>query len=324
MICSRCGNEVAEGTKYCPNCGNRMSGDHDSLAVIIKIVSVFAGITLGLTALFSLLNLILLFTNYTHGLFHFNTSLSVIGCLLKAAVFGVLALLYLLYGLKRNSGNTSGLLALIVVFTAVNVLGQLICKFFIYHEFVYSAVIYLLIVFGLTMAMGYRFDYRNIEEISADMKHAFDDAVNGVHFNSSYSYSYNDGQLKSDRSVWLYILFNLLSCGLYGLYFIYDLAKDVNIICRDDGENTPGLIVYILLCILSCGIYNVYWQYKLANRLMNNAYRYNVSITEGGTAVLLWQILGYLTCQLASFYAIHILIKNTNLLANEYNSQKIY
>ena len=76
MICSRCGNEVAEGTKYCPNCGNRMSGDHDSLAVIIKIVSVFAAITLGLTALFSLLNLILLFTNYTHGLFHFNTSVS--------------------------------------------------------------------------------------------------------------------------------------------------------------------------------------------------------------------------------------------------------
>ena len=30
MICSRCGNEVAEGTKYCPNCGNR---DRDKMNI---------------------------------------------------------------------------------------------------------------------------------------------------------------------------------------------------------------------------------------------------------------------------------------------------
>ncbi|MGN1406265.1 MAG: DUF4234 domain-containing protein, partial [Erysipelotrichaceae bacterium] len=260
MICSRCGNEVSEGTKYCPNCGNRMSGDHDALSIIIKIVAVFAGFTLGITAIFSLLNLILLFTNYTHGLFHLRTSLSVIGCLLNTAVFGILSVLYLLYGLKRNSGNTKGLLSMIVVFTALNVLGQLLSKLFIYHEFIYSPVIYLLIIFALTMALGYRFDYRSIDEIADDMKYSFDDAINGVHFKSSYSYSYNDGQLKADRSIWLYILFNILTCGIYGLYFVYDLARDVNIICSDDGESTPGLIVYILLCILTCGIYNIYWQ----------------------------------------------------------------
>lgn len=40
---------------------------------------------------------------------------------------------------------------------------------------------------------------------------------------------YSGGRLKEDRSLVTYILLSLVTCGIYGYYFIYKLAEEVNI-----------------------------------------------------------------------------------------------
>ena len=128
-------------------------------------------------------------------------------------------------------------------------------------------------------------------------------------------------RLKADRSLIAYILLTLITCGIYGWYFIYALARDVNAACAGDGKSTAGLVKLILLSIVTCGFYGFYWYYALGNRLAENAPRYGLNFQENGTTVLLWYLVGSLACGIGPFVAMHIIIKNTNALCGAYNYQ---
>lgn len=84
-------------------------------------------------------------------------------------------------------------------------------------------------------------------------------------------------RLKDDRGLLSYILLSIITCNIYSYYFIYTLAKDINVACEGDNERTQGLVAFILLSLVSCGIYSWVWYYKLGNRLANNAPRYNMT-----------------------------------------------
>ena len=127
--------------------------------------------------------------------------------------------------------------------------------------------------------------------------------------------------LRDDRSLVSYILLNIITCGIYGFYFVYKIAHDVNIACADDGNETPGLAAYILLSFITCGFYNLYWYYKIANRLAANAPQYGLNFTENGTTVLVWYLVGMLICGIGQYVAMHILIKNSNALFRAYNQR---
>ena len=128
--------------------------------------------------------------------------------------------------------------------------------------------------------------------------------------------------MKTNRSLFKYILFNLLTCGIYDLFFIHRLAKDVNEMCEGDGRHTRGLFGYLVLSILTCGIYSFVWWYSLANRLRRNSRRYRCYIIEDGSHFLCWCLFGVLLCGIGPFVALHIVFRNTNELAEGYNKLK--
>lgn len=105
--------------------------------------------------------------------------------------------------------------------------------------------------------------------------------------------------IKTDRSVIGWLLLSIVTCGIYSYYFLYCLARDINVMCQDDGDSTPGLAAFILLSFVTCGFYALYWYYKIGNRLQANAPRYGLMFQENGTTVLMWQIVGALLWVLA-------------------------
>ena len=117
-----------------------------------------------------------------------------------------------------------------------------------------------------------------------------------------------------------YVLLSIITLGIYGLYWIYKLAKDVNTICAGDDKKTGGLLKVFFLGLITFGIYDLVWLYMLGDRLQDNAGKYNITIKESGAAVLLWYILGSFII-VGPFIALHIIIKNTNALASEYNKK---
>lgn len=124
---------------------------------------------------------------------------------------------------------------------------------------------------------------------------------------------------KTNRSIWVYILLSLVTCGIYPYFFIHSLANDVNDLCEGDGESTSGILAFIFLGFITCGIYRIIWWYKLANRLQANGHRYNVPIQENGTTYVMWVLFGSLLCFIGPFIALNFVIKNTNKLCTVYN-----
>lgn len=103
-------------------------------------------------------------------------------------------------------------------------------------------------------------------------------------------------KLTTDRGFWLAFLLTIITFGLYSLYLIYAFANETNIACKEDGKNTPGLLMYILLSIITFGIYGLVWNCIWINRC--NAYLSRHNKPEGlqlSTYLLTLFILGWLT-----------------------------
>ena len=127
-------------------------------------------------------------------------------------------------------------------------------------------------------------------------------------------------RMRTDRDIVTYILLSLVTCGIYSYYYVYEMARDANTMCVNDGEETPGLAAFILLSIVTCGIYSYYWIYKLGNRIQQNGPRYGVTIADSGSDVLLWLVLGVFTCGICAYVGMYLLIKSMNTLSAAYNN----
>lgn len=132
----------------------------------------------------------------------------------------------------------------------------------------------------------------------------------------------NGKPLSTDYSLLKFILLGIITLGIYELYVLYCVARDVNKTCDGDGDKTTGLLLFIIFSILTLGIYAWVYYYKLGNRLQRNGARYGLQIQENGTTVLLWMIFGSLLCGIGQYVAWHIILKNTNALNGAYNYYK--
>ena len=124
-----------------------------------------------------------------------------------------------------------------------------------------------------------------------------------------------------ERNLVTVIVLSIVTCGLYGFYFWYKYAEDMNTVCAGDGKETKGFIVAFLLSIVTCGIYMWFWIYGIGNRLQENAPKYDLTFQENGTTLLMWMIFGSFLCGIGSFVALHFMIKNMNAVAVVYNQR---
>jgi hypothetical protein len=120
------------------------------------------------------------------------------------------------------------------------------------------------------------------------------------------------------RGLASFILLSMITGGIYGFWRIHILAKDLNLMCEGDGKKTRGFLAYFFLGLITAGIYDLVWLFMVGDRLQDNAKRYNITIKESGSTVLLWFLLGAFIV-IGPFIALHIIFKNTNALADEYN-----
>ena len=74
--------------------------------------------------------------------------------------------------------------------------------------------------------------------------------------------------MKQPRSVGLGIALTLITCGIYGYYWIYCIHEDTQEVCGRPMSVSGGMV--ILLSVVTCGIYHLYWCYKMG-QLMDEA-----------------------------------------------------
>ena len=93
------------------------------------------------------------------------------------------------------------------------------------------------------------------------------------------------------RNIAVCIVLTLVTCGIYGIYWIVCLTNDVNTVSGDVNGTSGGMVV--LLTIVTCGIYGIYWAYKQVEKLDFTKNNRGIPSSNSGVLYLILQIFGF-------------------------------
>lgn len=68
-----------------------------------------------------------------------------------------------------------------------------------------------------------------------------------------------------NRNIALCIVFSIITCGVYGIYWFVHLTNEMNILVKDDYQTSGG--VAFLLTLITCGLYGIFWIYKMSQKM---------------------------------------------------------
>lgn len=125
---------------------------------------------------------------------------------------------------------------------------------------------------------------------------------------------------KTDRSLLVYILLTIVTCGIYSLVFWYSMISDINEMLYQDGKHTHNILMLWLLSLVTCGIYPFIWYYSVGERLGEAVRLRGIPDTISGSSLLLWMLVGSFLFGIGPFVAFYQIIKATNKLAIHHNN----
>ena len=67
-----------------------------------------------------------------------------------------------------------------------------------------------------------------------------------------------------ERNIVLCIIFSIITCGIYGIYWLVNMVDDLNELSGHP-EDTSGIVVF-LLSLITCNIYSWYWLYNAGKK----------------------------------------------------------
>ncbi|MBO5564946.1 MAG: DUF4234 domain-containing protein [Lachnospiraceae bacterium] len=66
------------------------------------------------------------------------------------------------------------------------------------------------------------------------------------------------------RNIALCVILSIITCGIYGLYWMAVETDEMNDLIGDANETSGALAV--IFTIITCGIYGLYWAYKMGEK----------------------------------------------------------
>ena len=127
-------------------------------------------------------------------------------------------------------------------------------------------------------------------------------------------------KLKTNRGLGKYIIFTIITLGIYPLVMMSGISSDINLIAsRYDGKKTMHYcLLMFIFSWLTLGIAPFVWFHKLSDRIGAELKRRNYNYSFGAGSFWGWYILGSLIF-VGPFIYIHKLCESMNLLAESYN-----
>lgn len=127
--------------------------------------------------------------------------------------------------------------------------------------------------------------------------------------------------VNAERRLWKYLVFGILTMGIYAIYFQWTMINDMNTACeyKEPGNRSPHFLIVVLLSVVTCGIYTYVWYYQQGNRLKSAGEKYGLQIEEKGSTYLMWSIFGILLFGIGPLVAFYFLICNSNRVGAAYN-----
>jgi hypothetical protein len=87
----------------------------------------------------------------------------------------------------------------------------------------------------------------------------------------------------------LVLLFSIISCGIYYLYYIYKVSEEISIF-QGRYDYSPG--TEILLTLVTCGIWNCFWDYRVGKRIAEMNVWVGLPPSDNSILYLILDLLG--------------------------------
>lgn len=93
-----------------------------------------------------------------------------------------------------------------------------------------------------------------------------------------------------NRNIATYVILSIVTCGIYGLYWLITMNDETNSLSSDDGVSGGMLI---LLIIVTCGIYSIYWNYQMGRKLYEAGKTYGIQTSDNSILYLVLALFGF-------------------------------
>ena len=97
--------------------------------------------------------------------------------------------------------------------------------------------------------------------------------------------------MKEERNIVLAIVFTLITCGIYGIYWFIVLTDEAKEAAGDTELASGGLA--FVFTLLTCGIYGIYWAFRMGQIMNKAGEKNNLSIADNSVLYLVLQLLGW-------------------------------
>lgn len=95
-----------------------------------------------------------------------------------------------------------------------------------------------------------------------------------------------------ERNIVTCIILSIITCGIYGIYWLICLVNDLNV-AADTPNDTSGGMVF-LLGLITCGIYTLYWMYKAGEKVQAAQTKRGLpSDSNSGILYLILSLVGF-------------------------------
>lgn len=130
----------------------------------------------------------------------------------------------------------------------------------------------------------------------------------------------NQKKLTTNRGLLLYIVFTIITLGIYPLVAFTLISNEVNKVCRD-GKSTMQFWIVWLLSLITFGIPMLVWYHRISNRIGNELKRRNINYSFSSMTFWGWYVLGTLLFGIGPFVFIHKFLKASNQINADYNQK---
>ncbi len=91
------------------------------------------------------------------------------------------------------------------------------------------------------------------------------------------------------RNLALCIIFSIITCGIYELYWIVCVTDDANEL--SENPNYASGILALLLTIITCNIYGLYWAYQMGEKIDIAKQKRGRTSSNSGILYLILQLI---------------------------------
>ena len=125
-------------------------------------------------------------------------------------------------------------------------------------------------------------------------------------------------QLTTNRGLFKYIVFTILTFGIYPLVVFTKVSNEVNLVAQD-GRNSMQYWIIWLLTPITFGIAPLVWFHNISNRIGNELRRRNISSSFSASTFWGWCFFGYLLFGIGPFVYIYKFFDASNKMNEAYN-----